>query len=122
MPVDVTVIGLGYVGLPLVQEATRAGLTVRGFDISDRVVAGLNGGTSHIDDIDDDELREILDAGFEASTSEDVIRDADTVVICVQTPLGEDGGPDLGAVFPRAGLGPGGLVQPDRGLLRHHHR
>ena len=98
MAVDVTVIGLGYVGLPLVQEATRAGLTVRGFDISDRVVDGLNGGTSHIDDIDDAELREILDAGFEASTSEDVIREAATVVICVPTPLGEDGGPDLGAV------------------------
>ncbi|MBR7743470.1 nucleotide sugar dehydrogenase [Phycicoccus sp. BSK3Z-2] len=98
MAVDVTVIGLGYVGLPLVQEATRAGLTVRGFDISERVVAGLNGGTSHIDDIDDAELRELLDAGFEASTSEDVIRDAETVVICVPTPLGEDGGPDLGAV------------------------
>jgi UDP-N-acetyl-D-glucosamine dehydrogenase len=98
MAVDVTVIGLGYVGLPLVQEATRAGLTVRGYDISERVVTGLNGGSSHIDDIDDEELKEILDAGFEASTSEDVIRHADTVVICVPTPLGHGGGPDLGAV------------------------
>ncbi|MBM6402948.1 nucleotide sugar dehydrogenase [Phycicoccus sp. CSK15P-2] len=98
MSVDVTVIGLGYVGLPLVQEAVRAGLVVRGFDINGGVVDALNAGHSHIDDISDDELAEILSGGFEASTDEAVIADADTVVICVPTPLGEDGGPDLQAV------------------------
>ena len=98
MSVDVTVIGLGYVGLPLVQEASRAGLTVRGFDISERVVANLNDGVSHIDDISDAELGEILATGFRASTDESVIAEAKTVVVCVPTPLGEDGGPDLGAV------------------------
>lgn len=98
MSVDVTVIGLGYVGLPLVQEATRAGLTVRGFDINQGLVDALNGGRSHIDDISDEELGEILAGGFRASTDESVIEEASTVVICVPTPLGEDGGPDLGAV------------------------
>ncbi|QKE85535.1 nucleotide sugar dehydrogenase [Arthrobacter sp. NEB 688] len=98
MSVDVTVIGLGYVGLPLVQEAVRAGLTVRGYDINQGVVDALNGGTSHIDDISDAELGEILAGGFRAATTEDVIAEAQTVVICVPTPLGEDGGPDLGAV------------------------
>ncbi len=98
MSVDVTVIGLGYVGLPLVQEAVRAGLSVRGFDINQPLVDALNGGTSHIDDISDADLRELIDAGFLASTDEAVIREAGTVVICVPTPLGEDGGPDLGAV------------------------
>ena len=98
MSVDVTVIGLGYVGLPLVQEAVRAGLSVRGFDINQGVVDALNAGRSHIDDISDSELADILAGGFQASTSEDVIKDAETVVICVPTPLGEDGGPDLGAV------------------------
>ena len=98
MAVDVAVIGLGYVGLPLAQEATRAGLTVLGFDISERVVAGLNGGTSHVDDIDDDERRDARrrvprdDRRGRASSG------AETLVICVPTPLSEDGGPDLGAV------------------------
>ena len=98
MSVDLTVIGLGYVGLPLVQEAVRAGLSVRGFDINQGVVDALNAGRSHIDDISDEELGEILAGGFEASTDESVIEAADTVVICVPTPLSEDGGPDLGAV------------------------
>ncbi len=115
MSVDLTVIGLGYVGLPLVQEAVRAGLSVRGFDISRAVVDDLNAGRSHIDDISDDELGEILAGGFRASTDEDVVKEADTVVICVPTPLGEDGGPDLGAVEGAVGavarnLTPGTLV------------
>lgn len=98
MSVDVTVIGLGYVGLPLAQEAVRAGLSVRGFDINTEVVDDLNAGVSHIDDIDDAQLGVMIRGGFVASTDEAVIAEADTVVVCVPTPLGEGGGPDLGAV------------------------
>ena len=50
MSVDVAIVGLGYVGLPLAQEASHVGLKVLGFDIGQRVVDGLNAGASHVDD------------------------------------------------------------------------
>jgi nucleotide sugar dehydrogenase len=95
---DLVVIGLGYVGMPLAQEATRAGLTVGGYDITTAVVDGLNAGSSHIDDLSDADVAEMLKAGFRASTDASILDEADVAVICVPTPLAEDGGPDLGAV------------------------
>lgn len=96
---DLVVIGLGYVGLPLAQEASRAGLTVTGLDVSAAVVDGLMGGRSHVDDLSDADIAEMLGLGFTATTDASVIADADTVVICVPTPLTPEGGPDLGAVL-----------------------
>ena len=98
MTVDVAILGLGYVGLPLAHEAARAGLRVLGFDISSTVVDGLNAGHSHIDDLADEEIAEMLSAGFRATTDETELADADAVVVCVPTPLGDDGAPDLAAV------------------------
>ncbi len=95
---DLAVIGLGYVGLPLVCEAAKAGLTVRGLDIAPDLVADLNQGKSHVDDISSDQLAAALNAGFEATTDEAVLAKAAAIVICVPTPLSEDGGPDLSAV------------------------
>ncbi len=95
---DLVVLGLGYVGLPLAQEATRAGLTVVGLDISESAVAGLNAGQSHVDDLSDDDIAAMLAAGFRATTDASVLDDADAAVVCVPTPLGTEGGPDLGAV------------------------
>jgi nucleotide sugar dehydrogenase len=96
--VDLVVIGLGYVGLPLVREACRAGLRVGGLDRDPRVVAGLTEGLSHIDDVSAAEVTEMLEAGFQPSLDEAIMDGARTVVICVPTPLSEDGGPDLTAV------------------------
>ncbi|HEX5968485.1 MAG TPA: nucleotide sugar dehydrogenase [Intrasporangium sp.] len=115
MPVDVAVIGLGYVGLPLAQEATRSGLKVTGFDLSQRVVDALNAGQSHVDDLSDADIVKMLDGGFHATTDPDELREARTIVICVPTPLSEEGGPDLSAVNAAAGtiaerLQPGMLV------------
>lgn len=112
---DLVVIGMGYVGLPLAQEATRAGLSVTGLDVSSPVVEGLNAGRSHVDDLSDADVAQMRDAGFEATTDPSVIADADTVVICVPTPLTPEGGPDLGAVHSAASaiaahLAPGHLV------------
>ena len=98
MTVDVAILGLGYVGLPLAHEAARAGLRVLGFDISSGVVDGLNAGRSHIDDLSDEEIAEMLNAGFRATTDESELSSADAVVVCVPTPLGDDGAPDLSAV------------------------
>ncbi len=98
MSVDVAIVGLGYVGLPLAQEASRVGLTVLGYDIGQRVVDGLNAGRSHVDDLSDADIAEMRAAGFEATTDAGRLAEAKTIVICVPTPLSEDGGPDLGPV------------------------
>ena len=87
--------GQGYVGLPLSQLASLGGWTVRGFDVNPGVVTGLNNGVSHVDDISNDEISAMLDAGFVATADESVIGDADVIVICVPTPLSEDGSPEL---------------------------
>ncbi len=98
MNVDLAVIGLGYVGLPLAQEAARSGLTVVGLDLSAAVVDGLGAGRSHVDDLSDADIAEMLAKGFRATTDEAVLDDAAAVVICVPTPLSDDSGPDLRAV------------------------
>ncbi|GAA2085152.1 nucleotide sugar dehydrogenase [Actinomadura alba] len=95
---DLVVIGLGYVGLPLVREACRAGLRVGGLDRDNRVVAGLKAGLSHVDDVSADEVEAMLATGFTPTLDEAILEGARTVVICVPTPLSVDGGPDLTAV------------------------
>lgn len=93
------VIGQGYVGLPLSQGATHAGLKVVGLEINSAVVENLNNGISHVDDISDVELMTLISKGYRATCDPSVIADADAVVICVPTPLGDAGSPDLGAVI-----------------------
>ena len=95
---DVAIIGQGYVGLPLAQEASKVGVKVLGFDINQGVVDALNSGVSHIDDLSDDDIRAMIDAGFEATTDPARLDEVKTIVICVPTPLSEDGGPDLGPI------------------------
>ncbi|MER5635366.1 nucleotide sugar dehydrogenase [Kitasatospora sp. NPDC002227] len=112
MPTDLVVIGLGYVGLPLAREATASGLTVAGLDTSAGLVASLNSGVSHVDDITDAEVAAMHAAGFRATTDESVIAGAATVVICVPTPLAEHGGPDL-AMVESACAAVGRHLRPD---------
>ena len=99
MAVDLVVVGLGYVGLPLAQAAAGAGLQVRGLDLNTDIVDGLNAGRSHVDDLSDADIATMLKQGFAATTDAAVIADADAIVICVPTPLSDEGGPDLGAVL-----------------------
>jgi nucleotide sugar dehydrogenase len=95
---SLAVLGLGYVGLPLAMEATRAGIPVIGFDISDRLCDALNAGASHVDDISDRDVREMVQLGFRATTDPRRLTRANTYVITVPTPLSAEGGPDLTAV------------------------
>lgn len=93
------IVGLGYVGLPLANAASRSGVEVIGLDLNPRTVEGLNSGRSHIDDLDAHDIHELLASGFRATSDPTVVADADIVVICVPTPLDEDGRPDLRAVI-----------------------
>jgi len=98
--VNVVIIGLGYVGLPLAQEAVRVGLQVTGLDIKQATVDGLNAGHSHVDDLSDADIAAMLAGGFRAVSDVAGLAgtDADVIVICVPTPLSESDGPDLTAV------------------------
>jgi UDP-N-acetyl-D-glucosamine dehydrogenase len=109
------VIGLGYVGLPLALAALRAGVRVVGYDISANVVGNLRNGRSHIDDVSDAELVEMLSLGFEPTSEPSDLDNVDTYVICVPTPLTKDGQPELTAILGASeavsgALRPGNLV------------
>jgi UDP-N-acetyl-D-glucosamine dehydrogenase len=97
-PVRLAVVGLGYVGLPLVVAATRAGIRVTGLDTDGVVVDDLNAGRSHVDDVTDAEVQAVRSGGFASTTDAATIAESDVVVVCVPTPLSPDGGPDLAAV------------------------
>jgi UDP-N-acetyl-D-glucosamine dehydrogenase len=89
------VIGLGYVGLPLLITASRRGLGGIGFDISEDRVDALNAGKSHIDDVSDEELEKALADGVEFTTDPGKLGGADAIFICVPSPLGRNRQPDL---------------------------
>jgi UDP-N-acetyl-D-glucosamine dehydrogenase len=94
------VIGLGYVGLPLVKTFLQKGFAVTGFDIDQKKVNLLNRGKSYIRHISAAEVRGFL-AGrkFKATADFRRLRDMDAVLICVPTPLDGHGNPDLSYVL-----------------------
>jgi UDP-N-acetyl-D-glucosamine dehydrogenase len=99
--VHVMIIGLGYVGLPLAQEAVRVGLKVTGLDVKQATVDALNAGRSHVDDLSDADIAAMVAGGFRATTDVTGLtgeQAPDVTIICVPTPLSESDGPDLTAV------------------------
>ncbi len=112
----VSIIGLGYVGLPLAIAFAEAGLEVEGVDASPARVAELNARHSPIDDIGDERLSAALDGGLRVVSPEDARpRDVDAMFVCVPTPITATKDPDLGpvlaaAAFVRDGLRAGHLV------------
>ena len=92
----VGVVGLGYVGLPLVNILHRNGLPVIGFDIDQRKVDALLAGKSYIGHIEDVRVQELIaDGRFVPTTDFSRFAECDTVSICVPTPLTENREPDL---------------------------
>jgi UDP-N-acetyl-D-glucosamine dehydrogenase len=99
----VGVVGLGYVGLPLAMEFARAGFRVVGYDVSERVVALLNRGESHIQDVPAADVAEQVRAGrFVATADEARLRECDAVSIAVPTPLSKTRDPDMAYVLAAA--------------------
>ncbi len=97
---DLGVVGLGYVGLPLVVEAARAGMRVLGFDVKEETVLSTNRGESHLNDLTDDDVGDCVRAGrLEATTDMTRLRECDTVSICVPTPLSKTRDPDISFIL-----------------------
>ena len=90
------VVGLGYVGLPLLVSAVRVGFRGVGVDLDPGRVEAIGAGRSYLSDLSDEVLREAA-GSLEASTSYEALRDCDVVVVCVPTPL-KDHDPDLGHI------------------------
>ena len=93
------VVGLGYVGLPLVAEFARAGFRVLGFDVSERVVEGLRSGVSHIQDVPSGVVQNAVKVGlFQPTTDMRRLSECDAISICVPTPLSKTRDPDVSYV------------------------
>jgi UDP-N-acetyl-D-glucosamine dehydrogenase len=94
----VGVVGLGYVGLPLVLAMTEAGYEVVGVDIDTDRIESLKSGHSYVNDVTDETVRDALDDGFEPTTEYAALETVDAVSICVPTPMRKSGTPNLSYV------------------------
>ncbi len=99
----VSVIGLGYVGLPLAVELAKAGFDVTGFDVMDSRAKEVNRGESYIGDISSNELASVTTqvqgkGKLRATSDFGALRHMDTVSICVPTPLSKTRDPDISYV------------------------
>jgi UDP-N-acetyl-D-glucosamine dehydrogenase len=97
--ITVGVIGMGYVGLPLLIAFNRNGLTSIGFDIDDNKIQALTAGRSYIKHIPDDVIKKVFLDGHARATSDfGFLGDCDAILIAVPTPLSHDREPDLSYV------------------------
>ncbi len=91
---DAAVIGLGYVGLPLVVTMARAGINVVGYDVDPIVVEHLASGRSHLDDVTAEDLAEVAPR-TRFTTEPSTLASPDVLFICVPTPLAVGKQPDV---------------------------
>ena len=97
---NTSVVGLGYVGLPLSLQFARRCSNVIGLDVDSEKVSALNQGRSYIKHIEDKEVAETVESGkFRASTDFSEIQKVSAVIICVPTPLTKNREPDLSFVL-----------------------
>jgi len=93
------IIGLGYVGLPLMLRYVEVGYKVLGIDINQEKVDVLNQGISYIEHISTEHIKKAVENGFEAITDFSRVAEADALIICVPTPLNKYREPDLSFVI-----------------------
>jgi UDP-N-acetyl-D-glucosamine dehydrogenase len=92
----ISVVGQGYVGLPLALAAVEAGYEVVGIDIDPNKIVGLNSGVSGIEDISSDELRSAFSSQkYTVISSCNFVAETSVILICVPTPLSKNHQPDL---------------------------
>lgn len=93
------IVGLGYVGLPLMLRYIEVGYKVIGFDIDQSKVDALSQGKSYIEHIPQTSIRNAVKNGFEATTEFKRVSEADALILCVPTPLNKYREPDLSFVL-----------------------
>jgi UDP-N-acetyl-D-glucosamine dehydrogenase len=94
------VVGLGYVGLPLIVEFALKNYPTVGFEVDRKKVDELNNGNSHIVDVPSENVRKALDAGkFKATTDFSELKKCDVIIICVPTPLRKTKDPDMSFIL-----------------------
>ena len=94
------VIGLGYVGLPLAMEITAAGFDVIGIDLDSSKIDILKQGRSYILDVSEKDIGDTIQSGkFKPTSDFSVLANADTVSICVPTPLSKSRDPDISFIL-----------------------
>ncbi len=92
----ITVVGLGYVGLPLAAELAKNGFRVQGLEVDRDRIASVNAGKSYIDDVPDADLAPLVSRELLSATADPrAAGGADAVLICVPTPLTRSKQPDL---------------------------
>ena len=89
------IIGIGYVGLPLIIRFAEEQYKTIGFDIDKEKVNKLNNGKSYIKSINKRKIAEAIKSGFKATSNFIEISNVDVIIICVPTPLDEKNKPDL---------------------------
>lgn len=112
----VGVIGLGYVGLPLVVEFAGSGFDSKGFEVDARKADALNRGESYIPDVPTSHVAELVAAKkLSATTDFAQLKEQDIIIICVPTPLRKTKDPDVSYILAasekiQAGMRPGQLI------------
>ncbi len=99
----VGVIGLGYVGLPLLAEFAGHGFKATGFEVDAKKTARINSGDSYIGDVSSSVLAQLVkDNLLQATTDFDQLKDCDAIIICVPTPLRKTKEPDVSYILAAA--------------------
>ena len=100
---NISVIGQGYVGLPIALSAASSGFEVKGIDNDQNKVANLNSGVTSIEDVDPQVISEMISSGkYFATTDYSIIEKSAIVLICVPTPIDLDHKPDLSYLIAAA--------------------
>jgi UDP-N-acetyl-D-glucosamine dehydrogenase len=97
------VIGLGYVGLPLLVEFASQGFRGTGFEVDEAKARQINEGTSYIGDVPSRKLKDVVDAKrLRATTDFNHLSECDAIIICVPTPLRKTKEPDVSFILAAA--------------------
>lgn len=98
------VIGLGYVGLPLIVEFGLKGFKGIGFEVDHKKAEAINSGNSYIVDVSNDSVKKCVDAGLLTATTDfSKLAECDVIIICVPTPLRKTKDPDMSYIMSAGG-------------------
>src|SRR5687767_920493 len=101
---SIGVIGLGYVGLPLIVEFALKGFNGIGFEVDEKKASEINAGRSYIVDVPDENVKKCVDAGkLSATTDFSRLGECDVIIVCVPTPLRKTKDPDMSYIITAGG-------------------